>query len=164
MAAQAIRPDGCGRPCAAAQPTSTAPAGSSRTALTHSGAVRGASTCTPQPPSWYMCCCQGSVLGLGHGWDPHSNNLTTSRLWTCTSDFLFTGLAFQWTFKSNGASGQTFMATMEVPQKKKGDISRRRAASCCKGTEGSSSPAANGQQQSQHASILQVQRPCGRGS
>ena len=45
MAAQAMRPEGCGRPCWAAQPTRTAPAGSSRTALTHRGAVRGASTC-----------------------------------------------------------------------------------------------------------------------
>jgi hypothetical protein len=45
MAIQACRPKGCGRPCPAAQATSTAPAGSSRTATTHSGAVCGASTC-----------------------------------------------------------------------------------------------------------------------
>lgn len=40
--------------------------------------------------------------------------------------------------------GQTFMATIEVPQKKNGDMSNRRAASCCIKEVSTSPPATGG--------------------
>ena len=105
MATQAMGVDGWGRPCAAAQPTSTPPAGSRRTAATHSGAVCGASTCaakTGDSDSQRGAACYTFEL-----YQLHSSVVPFARKHV-----------------------PTFMATIDVPQKKKGEISRSKAPNC----------------------------------